>query len=504
MINKILSLSRKYFIETVLFFLIAYGFFFRINGLSKNYSFWSDEAHSAIFVKSILERGMPILQHGYSTGFSQSVFFYLSALLVKIFGVNEMSFRLISVIIGTLTILAGYLIGKKIFSKKVGLISSLLISLLNVEIIWSRQARPYQMIQLLYLIGCYVLIKISKRDTFDFKNFILFIIIGVLTTLTHGLGICLLFGGLLYLFICRLSFIKSTFKKNYWSFFLMMTFLLFFIALQHKPLIATLRSLGKVNNLFYYRIYFFKNYFFLFVLSVVGFIELARKKQKELLIIPILIFVQLTVISFVLDQAFIRYFYPLFAVILVISSYGITVLAKVLSKIAIRLPEFLVLIFVAFGVLLLLYSNNKLTITPRFIYSLNSDMGEIPEVDWKKLYLFVGEKIKRYPQAVLVANWNDLPVWYLGEGSLDYLVRTSLAEKDPLSGAYYLNNEEAFIDMIEKNESGLVIIDSWDSVVPDGVREYCQNNLKKELEIDRLYPVQPRYWLVTVYSWGLD
>jgi hypothetical protein len=103
-----------------------------------------------------------------------------------------------------------------------------------------------------------------------------------------------------------------------------------------------------------------------------------------------------------------------------------------------------------------------------------------------------------------MANRNELPVWYLGEGKLNYLIRKPGAikvSKDPVSGANLIYSKEEFEKIIKEKKTGVLVIDSWDDRIPPGVREYVKDNLKKELEIDRLYPVQPRLWPVEVYSW---
>jgi hypothetical protein len=239
-------------------------------------------------------------------------------------------------------------------------------------------------------------------------------------------------------------------------------------------------------------------------LSSIGFVELIRKRQKELLIIPILIFVQLTVISYVLEQPFTRYFYPLFAIILVVSSYGITLLADVLRKTTKKLSESFATILVTLVVLLILNLNNKLTIIPTTTYSLNSDMQEVPEVDWKQIFFFVDQKIKDDKGIVLVVNWSDLPFWYLKEGRVNFLLRNIKLERDSLSQAEVISGIDKLKQKIFENQKGIVVIDSWDNYLPEGINDYCKENLKREIEVDRLYPVQPRYWPVSLYSWGLD
>ncbi len=135
-------------------------------------------------------------------------------------------------------------------------------------------------------------------------------------------------------------------------------------------------------------------------------------------------------------------------------------------------------------------------------------MQEIPEVDWKKIYQFAGEKLAQNPQAILITNWNDLPVWYLGENLENlYLAREkgqgSLAV-DPVSGGKMIYSLEDLDKLVEENPQGIAIFDSWDNLLLQGANEYARENFKKEMEVDRLYPVQPRFWPVNVYSWGME
>jgi len=134
-------------------------------------------------------------------------------------------------------------------------------------------------------------------------------------------------------------------------------------------------------------------------------------------------------------------------------------------------------------------------------------MQEIPEVDWKKIYQFAGEKLAQNPQAILITNWNDLPVWYLGENLENlYLARKKgqgSLTVDPVSGGKMIYSLEDLDKLVKENPQGIAIFDSWDNLLLQGANEYARENFKKEIEVDRLYPVQPRFWPVNVYSWGM-
>src|SRR4030042_1129731 len=95
------NLLLNKFTYLFLFIFVVVGFFFRIKGLSSNYSFWGDEASSAPFARAILEKGKPLLSSGYAA--NEYVFhFYVMAFSLQWFGINEFAARLPSVVLGTL------------------------------------------------------------------------------------------------------------------------------------------------------------------------------------------------------------------------------------------------------------------------------------------------------------------------------------------------------------------------------------------------------------------
>ena len=485
--------------------LLAIGFFYRIYGLIANHSFWTDENHLAIFARAILERGKPVLANGYHTRIYQLIPYYLSAISAKIFGLNEFAIRFPSVIFGVLTIWAVYLLGKELFSKNVGLVAALFTTFLKIEILWSRQARPYQALQFFFVLGAWFAYKLTKEEKFNWRYFLGFLACGIFASLMHGLGLVIFFNGFLYLLLFCFPWFKRqvivVLEKSSVFFWIAISFLVFsfFVYSFRSSTFGAISNLGEIKNLFYYRVFLWHNYSLLVFLAVVGGLGLLARKKKEWQILVLFLAVQGIIVSFFLGQPFVRYFYIVFPFLVLLSAFGLGEIAKIISpKKRLLILVILVLFIVAMG--------HKFTLKPTRIYSLNEDMQEIPEVDWKKVYNFVGEKLSQDEDIILVTNWNDLPVWYLGEARLDYLLRKPgqmKIEKDPVSSASMLYSVEELKKIIEENKKGILIIDSWDDRVPDGVREFSRDNLKKELEIDRLYSVQPRLWPVEVYSWGI-
>jgi len=493
---KILNKNKSFLI---LIFLILIGFFYRIYGLNFNYSFWNDEENVAVFARAILQRGYPVLDNGYSTGLYKWLQYWLSAGSVKIFGLDEFAIRFPSVIFGILTIFIIYLLGKDLFNKKVGLISAFLLTFLKIEILWSRQARPYQGLQFFYLLGAFFLYKLVQSKKINWKYFLGFLISGILASLMHGLGIFLFLFGFIYIIYNRLEFVR---KK--WRWFLV-TFLIFisFTFFLRDRILWPLERFNEFNNFYYYRVFLTHNYLSISFLTFLAIFWLGFKKvYKKFSLFLIFLGLQILIISFFLPQPFIRYFYIVFPFLILLSSFFIYKLSTFFRNKPISN------LFLILFILLFIFSlKNKLVFSPQPTYSLNEDMQEIPEVDYKKIYSFIAKKLNENQDAVFISNWFDHPIWYLGEDKLNYWLRVKDYPdqiKDDFSGAIIIDNIVYLKEIISNEKKGIIILESWETKLPDGTAEYIRSNLKKEFEWDRLYPTQPRYWPVEIYSWGID
>lgn len=493
-------LDKNKFLLILIAFL-SLGFFYRIYGLTTNYSFWNDEENVATFTRAILQRGYPVLGNGFSTGVYKWLQYWLSAGSAKIFGLNEFAVRFPSVIFGVLTIWAVYLLGKELFNKKVALISVFFVTFLKIEILWSRQARPYQSLQFFYLLGAFFLYKFVQNK-FNLKYFWGFLICCVLASLMHGLGLCLFLIGLFYIALN----LKGYFDKRKLPWLLLNLIGLITLAYFLRDYIfSRIKGFGDYSNFFYYRVFLTHNYLWITFSAFLGSVWLGLKREyKKLLIFLLFIGIQTIVVSFFLFQPFTRYFYIIFPFIILLAAFFLDELSgffKFKNKIGISL----LLIFLV--LLLVFTSKNKLALLPQKTYSLNEDMQEVPEVDYKKIYAFIEKKLEDNPEAIFISNWFDHPIWYLGEGKLDYWLRIKdfpEQTKDAFSGSILVDNLNFLKEIITKEKKGLIILESWESQLPPGTVEYIRSNLKKEFEYDRLYSIQPRYWPVEVYSWGID
>ena len=181
------------------------GFVIRVRNLGY-LSLWGDDGHTFLGAISILKHGYPrlpsgnILWHGIFD-------YYLKALPVLIFGANEFSLRIVSVLLGTGTILVTYFTGKELANKFVGFLSAAVITFSTWYVQFSREARYYQDYQFFYMISFLFFYLGFVKDKKPYRA--LAVIFMVLTPLVHGVGVVLIFLFILLLFYKGKKFFKK-------------------------------------------------------------------------------------------------------------------------------------------------------------------------------------------------------------------------------------------------------------------------------------------------------
>ena len=163
------KLNSEYLLLAII---LVFGFFLRIWKLGLP-SLWIDESTSAIASMNILAKGLPLFDSGLLYGRAY-LFHYLQAFFL-LFGQTEFLARFVSVIFGLLTIFLAYKIGKE-YSKSGGLISALFIAVFYLEVFYSRQARFYQLFQLMFFLSLYLLYKSKDNPKYLYASLIAFFI----------------------------------------------------------------------------------------------------------------------------------------------------------------------------------------------------------------------------------------------------------------------------------------------------------------------------------------
>jgi len=190
--------GQKVFILLILFLTLV-GLYFRLV-YSNNISLHVDEFISLLAVRGILEQGLPRLPSGmfYDQGL---LFFYLEALNLHLFGFSIRVARTLSLLLSVLTIPLLYLVGKRIFSRNVGLIAAALLSISSEAIMWGGRARMYSLLQIWALLCVYFLYRAIQDD--DARSRHLFLFCYLCAILTHSLTVLIFFPLLLAVSVLR-------------------------------------------------------------------------------------------------------------------------------------------------------------------------------------------------------------------------------------------------------------------------------------------------------------
>ncbi|MHB8599707.1 MAG: ArnT family glycosyltransferase [Ktedonobacteraceae bacterium] len=118
-------------------------------------AYWQDELASYDVAQSIVHTGLPLLPSGFVYPKAE-LYSYLLALIMKLFGDQASTLRLISSVEYTLTVLLLYHVGCYFFDRRVALLASFMFAFSSHALIWARQVRMYQQAQLLTLLTVYL------------------------------------------------------------------------------------------------------------------------------------------------------------------------------------------------------------------------------------------------------------------------------------------------------------------------------------------------------------
>lgn len=159
---------------------------------------WHDEAVQANAALSLLENGIPNFPSGaeYWRALPQTI---LSATSAAILGSSDLALRLPSIISGAITMILTYLLSRKAFNRRVGLIAAAFLTFSGWQIALTTQVRMYALLQLLYLGSIFLIYRTGKE--LRARNIILLtatVTVGILVHLTAAI---LPFIAVIYLYL---------------------------------------------------------------------------------------------------------------------------------------------------------------------------------------------------------------------------------------------------------------------------------------------------------------
>ncbi len=177
------------------------GFIIRLINL--NQSLWLDEAIN-IMASHDNSLWQMISQYALAD-FHPPGWFIILWVINHIFGYSEIVSRFPSLIFGTISIYLIYIVAKKIFNDRVGILSAVFLSINGLHIFYSQEARMYSFATCAVLLNIYFFLKLIKKE--NYSQF-LYAISAVLVLSSDYLSYLIFFPQFIYLFFYERQAIK--------------------------------------------------------------------------------------------------------------------------------------------------------------------------------------------------------------------------------------------------------------------------------------------------------
>ena len=186
--SKVFSKIRKWRASFVLLAILS-GFLAIVFSTISKASIWFDEAFSAYIIRF----SFADIWHYTSVDVHPPLYYFCLKIWSLIFGRSDLALRSMSALFGVLTILAAYLLVKRLFNKRTALISSGLLAISPMLIRYSQEARMYTMIAFLGVVAVRAFYEgwMVKSDAKTIKSwrfiYVLVVCLGIWTQYLYGL-----------------------------------------------------------------------------------------------------------------------------------------------------------------------------------------------------------------------------------------------------------------------------------------------------------------------------
>lgn len=469
-----------------------------------NYSFWADEAYISGIAAQLVLGKLSFLQAITIPGIEyQRLHMLIITFFFRLFGISEFTARLPSVLGYLLGIIVIFYLTKRLSNIYGGIMSAFLYGFSHLHLSYATQAKPYITIEAILLSIVYLLSEKKK------VNHLLIIILCSVATLLHSIGVFL---WIVY-FVSIVQKFKSL-KVQKWNVTYILIAVLALGAAGYfiLPMVPSLFSAGspfRYNNIYQIVKLFTYKYAIITLCGFVGFVW-TSKKNKELHI-GILLY-SLVLFVFV---AFVAYTFP---IRYVLSLFGILFLyfGVFWAKVGERYDKKIVLNFKSLKVtgkaivplvviILLCTTGYKIVRGPQAYYNPNIDKyGDIQIANYKDFYTKLKQKFPDYKNIFVINDTFDAEYWYFGRYSNIYFMKfTPTPHKHAVVNAYVYGSLDYFKEIIKEHPQGLLIMEDWQSFLPDDIKDYAKKNLRLELRVESLREAKDDPWPLTLYSWGM-
>jgi mannosyltransferase len=124
-------------------------------------SIWYDEAFSVQVSKLAVSQTVQAA----AADVHPPLYYVLLHYWITVFGISELSVRLLSALFGVLAIPMIYVLGRQLFSEEAGLVAALILALSSFNIWYSQETRMYTLMVLLTLLSMYFFLQLLQWST---------------------------------------------------------------------------------------------------------------------------------------------------------------------------------------------------------------------------------------------------------------------------------------------------------------------------------------------------
>jgi|GEM_PF-1203826 len=491
------------------------GFWFRLNGITNNQSFWADEAYAASVAREITI-GKSVLSALRLLSY-QKLHVLTIAVSFRLLGVSEFSARLLSVLWGSIGIFFAFLIAKRLTNWSGGMLAAFLMAFSQLNLANSTQAKPYAALQTLLLIQSYLLIylmqpnNIKKKSKQQLYYYLLLVSIDIVATLYHIIGI--LFWITLFVFLIlhhRRSSFKIIRKPIVCIPLIIIIALVFFYFGAFYFLIDLFKPYqGKIlislNNTVYFKNLLGRQYAVYLIPALFGMLFLYKKSSPLVVSLFSYSLTLLFMWNFRSYSHNLRYLVPFFGLVFVF--FGVfwgrvgESASKKLKVKSLKLLPILVIVVIYL-------SGYKIVKTPQVYYSPNFDFyGDVQNADYKNMYSWIKKKYgKELNQTAIFNDLVDTERYYLERPSNAYFMKGATPHyRNGVNGVMVYETLDDFLKQKAKSPKGILIIEDWESILPEDIKQYAKKNLKLEYRVEKMAVGGERdVWPLEVRSWGMD
>jgi hypothetical protein len=465
---------------TVIFCLVIVGLAIRLSGINSNHSFWADEALVSSISRDVAV-GEVNLWQGINAVPYQRLQTLTVAIFFKIFGISEWGARLPSVLWGSVGIIFAYLIAKKHSNKWGGILAAFLYTFLQLNLAHATQAKPYAAVETLFLMALYF------ADT----NIIITFITATLATLYNYVGIIAFFP-----LIVQVAFrIKWAYLKPVFWLFGFIAVVLFGWFLRIDQIIGVLFH-PQYNWTTYLRELFWRQFAFISLPAIFGLFAIKDKKTIWTMVLALATL--LLSWNFTFYSHNIRYLLPVFGALVVL--FGVfwgKVGESIFHKPALVCAAVAVLLFAG---------GYKIVRKPSVYYTPNADFfADVQNADYKTFFKLTYEKFPAFDSYPVFSNLIDPFTWYAHKTPTSLFKIGNLPPyTELLSGIMVYPDLKYFLVEMKKYPQGFVVVEDWQSILPEDIKEYVKKNLKLELRVESLSVAPQEKWPLELFSWGFD